>query len=60
MIVRITGLRARGFHGVLESERREGQVFVADVALDVPDGAGGRRRFGNMVLSRLPVGRAGY
>lgn len=25
------------------------------VALDIPDGAGGRRRFGNMILSRLPV-----
>jgi endonuclease/exonuclease/phosphatase family metal-dependent hydrolase len=24
---------------------------------DVADGAGGRRRFGNMILSRLPVGR---
>jgi endonuclease/exonuclease/phosphatase family metal-dependent hydrolase len=24
-------------------------------AVDVPDGAGGRRRFGNMILSRLPV-----
>ena len=23
--------------------------------LDIPDGAGGRRRFGNMILSRLPV-----
>ena len=37
MIVRISGLRARGYHGVLESERRDGQVFVADVAIDVPD-----------------------
>ena len=37
MIVRISGLRARGTHGVLESERREGQVFVADVALTVDD-----------------------
>ena len=37
MIVRITGLRARGSHGVLESERREGQTFVADVALTVDD-----------------------
>jgi dihydroneopterin aldolase len=36
MIVRITGLRVRGNHGVLESERRDGQVFVVDVALDVP------------------------
>lgn len=24
-------------------------------AVDVPDGSGGRRRFGNMILSRLPV-----
>jgi dihydroneopterin aldolase len=37
MIVRITGLRARGHHGVLESERRDGQVFVADVAVDIAD-----------------------
>jgi dihydroneopterin aldolase len=37
MIVRITGLRARGRHGVLASERANGQVFVADVALTVED-----------------------
>jgi dihydroneopterin aldolase len=34
MIVRVSGLRVRGFHGVLESERREGQTFVVDVVLD--------------------------
>jgi endonuclease/exonuclease/phosphatase family metal-dependent hydrolase len=28
---------------------------VAGVALDIPDGRGGRQRFGNMILSRLPV-----
>ncbi len=28
---------------------------VAGIAVDVPDGAGGRRRFGNLILSRLPV-----
>jgi endonuclease/exonuclease/phosphatase family metal-dependent hydrolase len=28
---------------------------VSGVALDIPDRAGGRRRFGNMILSRLPV-----
>jgi endonuclease/exonuclease/phosphatase family metal-dependent hydrolase len=28
---------------------------VAGIAVDVPDGAGGRRRFGNLLLSRLPV-----
>jgi 7,8-dihydroneopterin aldolase/epimerase/oxygenase len=31
--IRLTGLRARGFHGVFESERRDGQEFVVDVVL---------------------------
>lgn len=30
----LTGLRARGHHGVLASERRDGQEFVVDVALE--------------------------
>jgi len=34
-----------------------GYTAVEGVALDIPDGAGGRRRFGNMILSRLPVGQ---
>ena len=33
--ITLTGLRARGFHGVLAEERRDGQDFVVDVALDV-------------------------
>jgi endonuclease/exonuclease/phosphatase family metal-dependent hydrolase len=33
-----------------------GHTGIEGVALDIPDGAGGRRRFGNMILSRLPVG----
>src|SRR5688572_4117242 len=33
-----------------------GHTAIEGVALDIPDGAGGRRRFGNMILSRLPVG----
>jgi dihydroneopterin aldolase len=33
MIIRVTGLRVRGFHGVLPSERRDGQTFVVDVVL---------------------------
>ena len=37
MIVRVTGLRARGRHGVLASERENGQTFVADVALTIED-----------------------
>jgi 7,8-dihydroneopterin aldolase/epimerase/oxygenase len=33
--IELWGLRARGFHGVLEHERRDGQDFVVDVGLDV-------------------------
>lgn len=32
-----------------------GYTAIEGVALDIPDGSGGRRRFGNMILSRLPV-----
>jgi endonuclease/exonuclease/phosphatase family metal-dependent hydrolase len=37
--------------------RREfpGYAALFGVAVDVPDGAGGRRQFGNLLLSRLPV-----
>ena len=31
--IALTGLRVRGFHGVLESERRDGQEFLVDVVL---------------------------
>ncbi|MCC7274281.1 MAG: endonuclease/exonuclease/phosphatase family protein, partial [Alphaproteobacteria bacterium] len=34
-----------------------GYTAVEGVAVDVPDGQGRRKRFGNMILSRLPVGR---
>jgi len=34
-LITITGLRVRGFHGVLESERRDGQYFIVDVTLGV-------------------------
>src|SRR5665648_467780 len=33
--VRLSGISAIGYHGVLEHERREGQTFVADVVLHV-------------------------
>jgi 7,8-dihydroneopterin aldolase/epimerase/oxygenase len=33
--ITITGLRARGHHGVYEIERRNGQDFVVDVALEL-------------------------
>lgn len=31
--IELMGLRARGFHGVLAAERRDGQEFVVDVVL---------------------------
>jgi 7,8-dihydroneopterin aldolase/epimerase/oxygenase len=33
--ITITGLRARGHHGVYDIERRNGQDFVVDVALEL-------------------------
>ena len=33
--IRLSGVRGRGFHGVFEHERREGQEFVVDVELAV-------------------------
>jgi dihydroneopterin aldolase len=32
--IALTGLRVRGFHGVFEHERRDGQEFVVDVLLE--------------------------
>lgn len=33
--ISLTGLRARGYHGVLTSERVSGQVFLVDLVLEV-------------------------
>ncbi|MBB4929250.1 dihydroneopterin aldolase [Lipingzhangella halophila] len=33
--IAVRGLRAWGYHGVLEQERRDGQTFVVDVVLGV-------------------------
>lgn len=33
--ISLTGLRVRGFHGVLPAERRDGQEFVVDVVLSL-------------------------
>ena len=38
-VIALTGLRVRGFHGVFEHERRDGQDFVVDVALELPTAA---------------------
>ena len=34
-VVAVRGIRARGFHGVLPEERRDGQDFVVDVAMTI-------------------------
>lgn len=34
-VIALRGLRVPGRHGVLESERRDGQVFVVDACLEV-------------------------
>lgn len=31
--IKLTGIRATGFHGVYPHERRDGQVFIVDVSL---------------------------
>jgi dihydroneopterin aldolase len=37
--IELTGLRVRGFHGVFDFERRDGQDFVVDVVLEVSTAA---------------------
>lgn len=38
--IELLGLELHGHHGVTEDERREGQPFLFDVRLEVPDGTG--------------------
>ncbi len=37
MEIEVAGIELRGFHGVLEEERREGQRFLFDVRLEVTE-----------------------
>ncbi len=37
-VITLTGLRARGHHGVFDHERADGQEFVVDVAVRLPLG----------------------
>jgi dihydroneopterin aldolase/2-amino-4-hydroxy-6-hydroxymethyldihydropteridine diphosphokinase len=39
--IAIKGISARGFHGVLDLEKRDGQTFVVDVVMDVDLSAAG-------------------
>ena len=37
MTIQLAGIELRGFHGVLEHERQEGQRFLVDLELDLAD-----------------------
>ena len=37
MRIELAGIELRGFHGVLDDERREGQRFRFDVSVEVPE-----------------------
>ena len=39
MRIEVAGITLRGLHGVLDEERREGQLFVFDVALELEEPA---------------------
>ena len=39
LTIELSGLELHGFHGVDEDERRDGQRFLFDLWLDVPDTA---------------------
>jgi 7,8-dihydroneopterin aldolase/epimerase/oxygenase len=38
-LITLTGLRVRGFHGVFDHERRDGQDFVVDATLELSTAA---------------------
>ena len=40
-VIEVRGIRAIGRHGVLEEERRNGQPFIADIAIAVDTSAAG-------------------
>jgi dihydroneopterin aldolase len=42
--IELAGIELYGYHGVNPEERREGQPFVFDVWLDVPEGTGASDR----------------
>jgi dihydroneopterin aldolase len=42
--IELAGLELHGYHGVNPEERRDGQLFVFDVWLEVPDGTGSSDR----------------
>ena len=53
-VIRLTGVRAHGHHGVFEHERHDGQEFVVDLVAHLPVGAGG----GDEISATLHYGEA--
>jgi dihydroneopterin aldolase len=49
LTVELEGLELFGRHGVEDTERREGQRFLFDLALDVPEGAARSDRLADTV-----------
>jgi dihydroneopterin aldolase len=47
--IHITGIRGFGHHGVFSEERRDGQEFVVDVEIVVPQGSGAADSLENTV-----------
>ena len=47
--IELAGLELHGYHGVNPEERRDGQLFVFDVWLEVPDGTGASDRIEDTV-----------
>jgi len=47
--IELAGIALHGYHGVNEDERRDGQQFVFDVWLEVPDGTGASDRIEDTV-----------
>lgn len=41
-VIEVTGIAARGFHGVFLEEKRDGQEFIVDIALEADLGPAGR------------------
>jgi 7,8-dihydroneopterin aldolase/epimerase/oxygenase len=42
--IELAGIELHGYHGVNPEERRDGQLFLFDVWLEVPDGTGASDR----------------
>jgi dihydroneopterin aldolase len=47
--IELVGLELHGYHGVNEDERRDGQRFVFDVRIEVPDGTGAADRIDDTI-----------